>query len=61
MKKLYENKLIIVNFDGREESAFVLEENFDKRADYRFIRALLQRTKETIFFNTKFASIQLLE
>jgi len=56
----YLHKLVEVMFDGKEEIGFVVEEFEDFHGEMK-IRVLLQRTKQTVFFNTMFSKPKLLE
>ena len=60
MKNKYLHKLVEVNYDGKLEIGFVIEEFEDFHGEMK-IRVLLQRTKEKVFFNTMFGKPKLLE
>ena len=56
----YLHKLVEVNYNGKEEIGFVIDE-FESFYGDNKIRVLLQRTGEKVFFNTIFGKPTLLE
>jgi hypothetical protein len=61
MKKYkYLHKLVEIKYDGKKELGFVIEEFIDYYGGNQ-VRVLLQETKRTIFFDTKFFTPKVLE
>jgi hypothetical protein len=61
MKKYkYLHKLVEIKYDGKKELGFVIEEFIDHYGGNQ-VRVLLQETKQTIFFDTKFFTPKVLE
>ena len=56
----YLHKLVEINYEGKPEIGFVLEELENFYGEIK-VRILLQRTERIVFFDTNFCKLKLLE